>query len=256
MKTQASNFRTSHGPLQAHVDRKPRELIREEPLRALVEPLALGAEEELASPDQHVVQPRIPIKGEVQRPRSLRRRFARRQRIQEEMGIASGDRGLRDRDVVRSGLQECPHGRFGLHLDVQRQLVRAQEELDRLGELWQVERRRLGRHEQRGFRILRPAALADERLHRGAAPTKNRRALPSRPDARRQERLERDGRPVQGHAEDGWIEGRCNGFAERLARERLLLGLEREISDAKARGRERPFGAPRGACGEPDVERP
>ena len=89
VQAQAPDLRPRHRPVQAHVDREPRQILGEHRLRARVERLTLGAERELAGADQQVVQPRVAIKGEVPRARTLCRRLARRQRVEEEVRVAA-----------------------------------------------------------------------------------------------------------------------------------------------------------------------
>src|SRR4029077_14385327 len=70
MEPQPFDVGASHRPLQTHVDREPRQLFGQYRLPALVEPVALGTERELAPPDQYVIDPRVPVKGEVRRARA------------------------------------------------------------------------------------------------------------------------------------------------------------------------------------------
>src|SRR5262249_6909226 len=123
------------------------------------------------------------------------------------------------------------------------------ENLDCLGKLRKVEGRCLRGDQKRRPRLLRPASLAEQRLHRRAAPAKDRGALPSCPDARRQERLKGDGRFVQWHGENGGIERCRDGLAKGLPGERVFLGLECEVSDAKPGSGHRPLAATRWSGG-------
>src|SRR5262249_60113782 len=107
-----------------------------------------------------------------------------------------------------------------------------------------------GGYEEGRLRLLRPPALLDERLHRRPAASKNRGALPTPPHTGRQERLERDGRPIQRLAEDRRIDRRGDRPTQRPLREGLLLGLEGQISDAQPGRRERALGPPRGRGAE------
>jgi len=74
--------------VKAHIDRDPREIVGQERLGALVEALALGAKRQLTGPDQHIVEPWVPVEGEVQRARPLRRALAGREWEQEKMRVA------------------------------------------------------------------------------------------------------------------------------------------------------------------------
>ena len=152
---------------------------------ALVEPLALGAERQLTGPDQDVVEPRVSIKGEVQRAWTLRRPLAGREREQEQMRVAADHRGLGECHVVGTGLEKRTHRGLGLRLDAQRHRVRTEEQLNRFGQLGQIERGGLGRDQQRDLRFLRPTALAGQRACRRAASAEDRRALAACPYARR-----------------------------------------------------------------------
>src|SRR5207247_2389478 len=78
--------------------------VGEQRLRALVEPRALDARAELAGADQHVVQARVAIEGEVSRERAGSRALARGEREQEQVRVAAGDRRLRQRDLVGARL--------------------------------------------------------------------------------------------------------------------------------------------------------
>src|SRR5262245_57895169 len=62
-------------PNEPHVDRNPREILREQGLSADVQPLALRPEEELARSNQQIVEAVIAVKGEIHRPGALRRTF-------------------------------------------------------------------------------------------------------------------------------------------------------------------------------------
>src|SRR5438094_4391723 len=101
-------------PVEAHVDRQPRQLLSEQDLGALVEPLPLGAKRELAGADQQAVELGIPVKGEVQGAWPLDRRLARRQREQEQVGVAPRHRRLEERQVVVAPLEDraCRVGRL------------------------------------------------------------------------------------------------------------------------------------------------
>src|SRR2546430_16953110 len=94
MQAQTLDLGAGHRPVEAHVDGQPREVLGDKSLGSLVEPLTLGAERELAASDQHVVESRVAIEGEVQRAWTLGRSLAGREREQEQMRGTSGDRGL------------------------------------------------------------------------------------------------------------------------------------------------------------------
>src|SRR3989454_5401505 len=232
-------------PVEAHVDRQPRQLLSEQDLGALVEPLPLGAKRELAGADQQAVELGIPVKGEVQGAWPLDRRLARRQREQEQVGVAPRHRRLEERQVVVAPLEDraCRVGRLESEGEVD--ALSGERGPDGLGHLGKVHRRRLRRHEQRRPQALGPAALGEQRLHRAAASAEDGRALPPRPHARRQERLERDRGALERYADDHRIERGGPGLAHLSSGEGHLLGLEREVADAEAGKRERALGAPR-----------
>src|SRR5437867_225983 len=243
-------------PVEAHVDRQPRQLLSEQDLGALVEPLPLGAKRELAGADQQAVELGIPVKGEVQGAWPLDRRFARRQREQEQVGVAPRHRRLEERQVVVAPLEDRARGVGRLESEGEVDALSGERGPDGLGNLGKVHRRRLRRHEQRRPQALGPAALGEQCLHRAAASAEDGRALPPRPHARRQERLERDRGALERHADDHRIERGGQGLAHLSSGEGHLLGLEREVADAEAGKRERALGAPRRPGREPDVERP
>src|SRR5881628_1676519 len=97
-------------PVEAHIDRQPRQLLSEQDLSALVEPLPLGAKRELAGADQQAVELRVPVKGEVQGAWPLDRRLARRQREQEQVRVAPRHRRLEERQVVVAPLEDRARG--------------------------------------------------------------------------------------------------------------------------------------------------
>src|SRR5881409_1993090 len=193
-------------PVEAHVDRQPRQLLSEQDLSALVEPLPLGAKRELAGADQQAVELGVPVKGEVQGAWPLDRRFARRQREQEQVGVAPRHRRLEERQVVVAPLEDRARGVGRLESEGEVDALSGERGPDGLGNLGKVHRRRLRRHEQRGPQALGPAALGEQRLHRAAASAEDGRAFPPCPHAGRQERLKRDRGALERHADDHRIE--------------------------------------------------
>src|SRR3989442_435112 len=190
-------------PVEAHVDRQPRQLLSEQDLGALVEPLPLGAKRELAGADQQAVELGIPVKGEVQGAWPLDRRLARRQREQEQVGVAPRHRRLEERQVVVAPLEDRARRVGRLESEGEVDALSGERGPDGLGNLGKVHRRRLRRHEQRGPQALGPAALGEQRLHRAAASaevlagTKRRasaRRAPPRPDRRHRRRGTRGAR--------------------------------------------------------------
>src|SRR3989442_5763609 len=93
-------------PVEAHVDRQPRQLLSEQDLGALVEPLPLAAQRELAGAGQQAVELGNPVKGEVQDSWPLDPRLGRRQREQEQVGVAPRHRRLEERQVVVAPLED------------------------------------------------------------------------------------------------------------------------------------------------------
>src|SRR5256884_5401298 len=243
-------------PVEAHVDRQPRQLLSEQDLGALVEPLPLGAKRELAGADQQAVELGIPVKGEVQGAWPLDRRLARRQREQEQVGVAPRHRRLEERQVVVAPLEDRARRVGRLESEGEVDALSGERGPNGLGNLGEVHRRRLRRHEQRRPQALGPAALGEQRLHRAAASAEDGRAFTPCPHARRQERLKRDRGALERHADDHRIERGGQGLAHLSSGEGHLLGLEREVAHAEAGKRERALGAPRRPGREPDVERP
>src|SRR5262245_10859913 len=88
MQTESAHVRTHDGPFQANVDGDPRQFLGQHGLGSLVEALSLGAERELAGPDQNVVE-RSPARERVcLRARCALAPLARRERIEEKMRIS------------------------------------------------------------------------------------------------------------------------------------------------------------------------
>src|SRR2546425_673376 len=166
-------------PVEAHVDRQPRQLLSEQDLGALVEPLPLGAKRELAGADQQAVELGVPVKGEVQGAWPLDRRLARRQREQEQVGVAPRHRRLEERQVVVAPLEDRARRVGRLESEGEVDTLSGERGPDGLGHLGKVHRRRLRRHEQRRPQALGPAALGEQRLHRAAASAEDGRALRS-----------------------------------------------------------------------------
>src|SRR5216117_96804 len=143
VQAQPVHVSARHGPVEAHVDRQPRQLLCEQELGAVVESLPLGAERELAGAGQHAIERRVPVERKVQRARSLARRLGRREREQEQVRVARGHRRLEEGQVVVAFLEN--RLRRVERLGPQRELdvLGAEGDLDGLGNLGQVHRRRL-----------------------------------------------------------------------------------------------------------------
>src|SRR5574341_32306 len=67
VQTKVSHLGSRDGPVQAHVEGNPRDLLSEEDLGPSVDALALRPEEDLARTDQDIVEPLIAVEGEVGR---------------------------------------------------------------------------------------------------------------------------------------------------------------------------------------------
>src|SRR5262249_1979085 len=66
MQPEPAPLRTRDRPHEPHVQRDPRQFLGQHRLRSVIEASALRSEGNLARADEHVVEPRVSIKGEVQ----------------------------------------------------------------------------------------------------------------------------------------------------------------------------------------------
>ena len=119
-----------------------------------------------------------------------------------------------------------------------------------------IDRRRLPGRQHRRLVAFGPAAVRQEGAHGLSRPAEHGASLPSSPDPRRQERLQRDRGRLERDTDGGRVERRGDRAADALARERLLLGLKGQISDAEPRDGQRAGHPARRRRRKPDVERP
>ena len=96
MQTQSADVRADNRPLEPDEDRHPGHLFGEHDLRPVVEAQPFRAKGELTRPDQRVVEARVPVKGEIERLRSLGGALTRREREVAEL-VA---RGLANRQIA------------------------------------------------------------------------------------------------------------------------------------------------------------
>jgi len=170
--------------------------------------------------------------------------------------IAGGDARFGEHQVVLAGGAGGRGDLFGFHAEFHGDVGPLQADLQRLGNRAHVHGPAFTRRQQGRGEPLRPAPLLQEGGHRPAGAAQERPPLAPRPHARGEERLQRDGRAVERDPEDCRVDRGCDRLADLLAGERLLLGLERQVADARTRNRERPLRAARRLRREPHVERP
>jgi len=167
--------------------------------------------------------------------------------------ITADHRGLDQRHLVVPGLERRADlvGRLRAHRDGD--IGRAQRGLQRGRHPGQVHRARLVGDEHRGPVTLRPA-VGQQGPHRLTRAAQHRAALAAGPHAGRQKRRERNPAVVERDTDERRIQRGSHGMADLLAGERLLLGLEGQVTDPQARGRQRTGHPARGARRKPDVE--
>src|SRR5262245_5144215 len=110
VQAQIPDFGAGHDPVQPDVERKPGRLFGEEALSSRVHPLALEAAGELTTPDEQIVEPRIPVEGQIPGQRALARALTGRQRVEEQVGIAAVHLRLCQRDLMLPVLGELERG--------------------------------------------------------------------------------------------------------------------------------------------------
>src|SRR5882724_1349271 len=133
MEPEVPDLGSHHRPVQANVKRYPGDLFGEERLSPPVDAQALRPERDLARPDQEIVEPGIPVEGEVGRGRAADRALARRERIEEQVWVTALGLGFREREIMGAILHGVKRGIGGQGAKVHRDGSRAERGTDRLG---------------------------------------------------------------------------------------------------------------------------
>src|SRR4030095_9594652 len=100
MKAEVPDLGSHHHPVQADVERYPGNLIGKEGLSPAIDAQALGPERDLARSVQEITRPTVPVEGEVGGRGTAYRPLARRERVEEQVRLATLGLRLRQCQVL------------------------------------------------------------------------------------------------------------------------------------------------------------
>src|SRR5215472_8388671 len=193
VEPEISHLGARHRPVQARVERNPGNLLGKKCLGSAVNAQPLRPEGDLAATDQQIVEPAVPVEREVARRRSPHRAFARRERVEQHVGIPTIGLGLGEGQIWQASLHRLERGLRRERLDVHRDgrgtehAANGFRHAPYLGAGTGIRRKR-GRHP------LTYARFAEESLRHGGITEGEWNQVGRRPDPARQEESREAGR--------------------------------------------------------------